>query len=306
MKPIFQKLMAEPEEGFAFKVVQSAGFDCPWHFHPEYELILVLRSSGYRVVGDNVAPLSGPDMVLVGPGLPHIWQNENGRESVHALLIQFDERFLDGLIRVPALEPIRRLLKRSSRGLNVTGKTLDSAAGLMMEMPRLAGMNGIIQVLRILDLLAGSPECQPLASASFALDAQPYDAERMNRVFQFLNARLGQVIRLSQAARVVGLSEGAFSRFFRVHSGRSFPEFLNELRIGRACRLLIETDKNITEISYECGFTNLSNFNRQFLRRKKISPREFRRQMQASMTEAAERRTLDDHPLMVRSGGGSG
>lgn len=286
MKPIFQKLTAEPPEGFAFKNVRAAGFDCPWHVHPEYELILVLQSNGYRIVGDNIAPLSAGDMVFIGPGLPHIWQNEPDDAPVHLLLLQFEDRFLsDGLLRLPALEPVRRLFKRATRGLHVGGHTRQVIAGQLSAMRELAGMERIIQALRILDVLAASDECEPLASASFALESHPFDQERMNRVFQFLSSRLGEVIRLSEAARVVGLSEGAFSRFFRAHTGKSFPEFLNELRIGRACRMLIEEDKNITEISYECGFTNLSNFNRQFLRLKAVSPREFRRQMQSRTRE---------------------
>lgn len=288
MKPIFQKLTVEPEEGFAFKTVEARGFDCPWHVHPEFELILVLRGNGCRIVGDNVASLAAPDMVFVGPGLPHIWQNE-GDQGVHALLIQFEQRVLgDGLLHVPALEPIRRLFKRAVRGLHVTGETRDRVAELMHGMPAVSGMPRIIQLLRILDVLAASEECHPLASASFALEIQPYDQARMNRVFQYLNARLGQVIRLSDAAKVVGLSDGAFSRFFHAHSGRRFPEFLNELRIGRACRLLMDGGKNITEISYECGFTNLSNFNRQFRRLKRVNPREYRRQMQVRLPDSVE------------------
>ncbi len=101
----------------------------------------------------------------------------------------------------------------------------------------------------------------------------------MDRVFQFLNSQLGADVRLSEAARIVHLSEGAFSRFFRAHTGKTFPQFVNELRIGRACTLLIEDDLNITEVAYRSGFANLSNFNRQFRKLKRVSPHEFRRQL---------------------------
>ncbi len=289
MKPIFQKLTAPPEEGFAFKNLRSSGFDCPWHMHPEYELILVLQSNGYRVVGDNIAPLSPGDLVFVGPGLPHIWQNEPAEAPVHALLIQFGERFLcDGLLRLPELDGIRRLFKRAARGLHVTGATRDAVAARILGIAELGGLERIIQVLRILERLAISAECQPLASAAFALELQPYDQERMNRVFQFVNAGLNHVLRLAEVARVAGLSEGAFSRFFHVHTGKSFPEFLNELRIGRACRLLIEADESITQICYECGFTNLSNFNRQFLRLKGQTPTAFRNRVRRNFAHGTD------------------
>ena len=284
MKPIFQRLTAEPEEGFAFKEIRSSGFDCPWHVHSEYELILVLHGRGYRIVGDNMSRLAAGDLVLVGPGLPHIWQNEPSsgpRAAVYFLLIQFEDKFLgDGLLNLPAMEPVRRLFHKARRGLHVVGKTHGKVAALMKHMAVIKGMERVVQFLQILAVLAGSEDCEAIASPGFAADVNLYDQERMDRVFQFLNRQLGETVRLSEAARIVHLSEGAFSRFFRAHTGKTFPEFLNELRIGRACTLLLEDDMNITEIAYECGFINLSNFNRQFLKLKGLSPREFRLKLQ--------------------------
>lgn len=279
MKPVFQKLTTQPDEGFAFKAIEADGFDCPWHLHPEYELILVLESNGYRIVGDDVAPLGPGDLVLVGPGLPHIWQHEpNARcPLARALLIQFEESFLgERLLQLPALRSVRHLLGRASRGIHFADPTRTVVASMMTGMTRLQGLDRILHLLRILGVLADSDDGVPLASASYASESQPYDEERMNRAFQFLNAHLGEEVRLAAVARHVSLSEGAFSRFFRVHAGKTFPELLNELRIGRACRLLLEEDNNISEVAYACGFTNLSNFNRQFRRLKGASPREYR------------------------------
>ncbi len=288
MKPIFQRLTAEPEEGFAFKALRSTGFNCPWHAHPEYELILVLEGSGYRIVGDNMTSLGPGDMVFVGPGLPHIWQEETGGRprQVRTLLIQFEEKLLgDGLLKLPAMEPVRRLLRNSKRGLHVVGSTRKKVSALMHEMVRSKGLDRLLLFLQILSLLASSRDCHPIAGPNFAANLELYDQERMERVYQFLTARLEQDLKLSEAAQLVHLSEGAFSRFFRAHTGKTFPEFVNELRIGRACRLLTETEKNITEVAFECGFTNLSNFNRQFLRFKAASPREFRKQMLARLPQ---------------------
>jgi AraC-like DNA-binding protein len=280
MKPIYQKLTAAPEEGFVFKEICAAGFDCPWHVHPEFELILVLKSNGYRIVGDNISSLAAGDLVFVGPGLPHIWQNEPASETkafVHVLLVQFEAKFLgDDLLALPAFRPVQQLFGRARRGLHVLGRTRDEVGELMKEMSRLSGLDRLIQFLRILAVLARSTDCGPLASSSFETDVRPYDQERMDRVLQFLNRQLGQTVRLSEAARVASLSDGAFSRFFHAHTGKTFPDFVNELRIGRACRLLLETDKTITEVAFECGFDSLTNFNRQFRRLKSGSPRDFR------------------------------
>ncbi len=287
MKAIFQRLTTEPDEGFAFKAIRSQGFDCPWHIHPEYELILVLQGRGYRIVGDNISRLVAGDLVLVGPGLPHIWQDEPSpgkRGAVNFVLIQFEERALtEGLLRFPAMEPVRRMLHRAAQGLHVVGTTRNKVSGLMKHMTEIKGMERVLHFFQILTVMAASEECRPIASPGFASNTSPYDQERMDRVFQFLNSEIGREVRLSQAAEIIHLSEGAFSRFFREHTGKTFPQFVNELRIGKACSLLMEGDLNITEIAYDCGFTNLSNFNRQFLRLKGISPREFRVQVQEKL-----------------------
>jgi AraC-like DNA-binding protein len=284
MKPIFQRLTTESEDGFAFKTIRSSSFDCPWHVHPEYELILVIQGHGYRIVGDNISRLSAGDLVLVGPGLPHIWQDEpgaRGRGSVYFRLVQFEDAFLgDGLLRLPSMEPVRRLLHRAGRGLHIVGKTHGKVTALMNQMADLRGMERVLLFLQILVALAGSEDCEPIASSGFAAETSLYDQERMDRVFQFLNGHLAQTVRLAEAARIVHLSEGAFSRFFRTHTGKTFPEFVNELRIGRACSLLMEDNLNITQVAYQSGFINLSNFNRQFLRLKGLSPRAFRQKFQ--------------------------
>jgi AraC-like DNA-binding protein/quercetin dioxygenase-like cupin family protein len=280
MKAIFQRLITEADEGFVFKAIRASGFDCPWHVHPEYELILVLRGNGYRIVGDSISRLAAGDMVMVGPSLPHIWQDEpdsDGAPSVHFLLIQFEDRFLaDGLLKLPAMEPLRRLLHAAKRGLHIVGRTRVKVAALMNRMAEVNGVDRVMHFLQILTTLTDPKDCEPIASSVFAADSSLFDQERMDRVFQFLNGRMGQPIRRAEAARVVNLSEGAFSRFFRLHTGKTFPEFVNELRVGRACSLLMQHNLNVTEVAYECGFANLSNFNRQFRKLKGLSPRDFR------------------------------
>lgn len=285
MKPIYQRLISAPDEGFAFKVLRAPGFDCPWHFHDEYELILVRKSGGYRLVGDNLKPLAPGDLVLIGPNLPHIWQNDEhgpGRHTpVDAVLIQFEEKFLGDWLELPAFLPVRQLLRRAALGLEIVGHTRERVSEMMVEMSRLRGLRRIVQFLSILDVLAHSRECRQIASAGFGGVGNPFNQARMNLVFQFINEHLDEPLSLPQLAELVHLSPGAFSRFFHLHTGRTFPAFVNELRVGRACRLLLETELPIGQIARACGFTNLSNFNRQFLRLKRLTPREFRRRVTA-------------------------
>lgn len=285
MKPLYQRLAPSvAEEGFVLKTIRADSFACPWHAHTEHELILVLESNGYRIVGDNIAEIKPGDVVLVGSELPHIWKNDphgTGTRNVHAILLQFDRRRLsESLLQFPALAPVRRLLERAGRGLHFTGSTQTTIIDLMQEMQEMEAYQQFLQFLKILGVLAESPDARELASAGLIPNAVQYDQERMNRVFEFISSHLDQCLRLKDAAKAINLSESAFSRFFRLHTGRTFPEFVNELRVGRACRLLVESDKSVTEISYQCGFSNLSNFNRQFLRTKSLSPTIFRREMQ--------------------------
>jgi len=282
MKPIFQRLTNAPDEGFAFKVIRAAGFDCPWHFHDEYELILVQKSSGYRMVGDNLKALTPGDLVLIGPNLPHIWQNDEsgpGGTPVQAVLIQFEEKFLADWLRLPALASLRQLLKRAALGLEVTGHTRQNVAAMMMGMNKLRGLSRMAQFLSVLDVLARSHECRQISSPGFINLDNPFNQARMNLVFRFINDHLDESISVPQVAELVHLSAGAFSRFFHLHTGKTFPTFVNELRIGRACRLLVETELPVTQIAKTCGFANLSNFNRQFMRLKRLTPRAFRQRV---------------------------
>jgi AraC-like DNA-binding protein len=284
VKPIYEKLTLGSEEGFTFKRIQSRDFTCPWHFHGEYELILTHHCPGYRMVGDDVTPLHPGDLVLVGANLPHIWQCdprvEASRRRVDILLVQFEEDFLgDALARVPALYPVRQLLQRAAVGLQFTGLTRDRVAGLLHDMAKVSGLRRVVLFLSVLEVLASSSESHAIASPGFTADLSPFNQERMNRVFKFIDERIDQPVRLTEAARVAGLSSGAFSRFFHRHTGRTFPEFLNQVRVGRACRLLAESELSITEIALASGFANLSNFNRQFARLKRTTPREYRRML---------------------------
>jgi len=280
MKPIYEKLTHSPDEGFSLKEIHGPACDCPWHFHSESELILTRRSRGYRMVGDNITWLEPGDLVFIGANLPHMYQHHvlsRGEKPADCLLLQFEEASWSGLLQLPALVPVQKLLRRAAFGLQFTGRTRDEVAELMARMLRLRGLKRIAAFLQVLDVLAASRTAKAIASPGFSFSANPYAEKRINQACDFIAGRLGQPISLVQVARLVHMSEGAFSRFFHTHLGKTFPQFVNELRVGRACRFLAETEMPIIEVALECGYPNLSNFNRQFRRLKGVNPREFRR-----------------------------
>lgn len=283
MKPLYQKLIGCPEEGFAVKEIRGDACNCPWHCHPEAELVLVLQSRGYRIVGDSIQTLQRGDLVLLGPNLPHAYQHKDHLSdqpsTAHCVLVQFEERFWSSLLELPIMAPVRRLLERSSVGLQFKGRPRTRVATMLLEMLNLRGLPRIGLFLQMLDALAHSRTCRSIASSGFATSLPAWEQERVDRIYQFIDQNYHRSIRLSEVAKLAHMSEGAFSRFFHSHIGKTFPAFVNDLRIGRACRLLAETDLPVTEIALACGYRNLSNFNRQFLQAKQLTPSAFRRQL---------------------------
>jgi len=231
------------------------------------------------MVGDNITPLRRGDLTLIGAGLPHIWHHDphNSAAPVHILLAQFNENFLgESAMELPAMAAVRQLFRRAAVGLQFTGRTRDRVEKLMRAMARATGLRRLVLFLTALETIARR---HPIASAGFSTELNPFSQERMARLLSYINGRLDQPIHLSEVAKVAHMGEVAFSRFFHRHTTRTFPVGVNELRVGRACHLLAETEESITSISLACGFANLSNFNRQFLRLKRVTPSEFRRRI---------------------------
>lgn len=249
-----------------------------WHYHPEYQLTLVRRGEGKRFVGDDVAPFKAGDLVLTGPNLPHMWVSS--RAGPHeALILQFPGSIFGGrFLELPEMSAVRRLLERSARGLRFGDAARGKVAGRVIGMGRRRGLARLIGLLEILRVLSQAPVERTLSSRAWAPDVGFFDRERIDRICRHAAENAGRPLSLAQAAAAAHMSVPAFTRFFRGCSGKSFLEYLTELRIGTACRLLLETDRRVSEIGAMSGFRNLSNFNRRFRALKGLSPREFRAQ----------------------------
>lgn len=280
-QPILETTPQSSRESFHCEVVRGRGYGARWHFHPEVQLTLVLKSAGYRIVGDNISPLVPGDLVLVGASLPHVWHQDEsrsgGRDAVHAIVVRFREDFLGShFLQSPELETVRHLLKRSARGLNVTGTTRDAVATLLRDLSGEQAFGRVLKLLEILGVLAASRHLRPIASANFSPSLRHTDTARMQRVMRFIHDHLDSVIERQAVARCAALSDGAFSRFFKTRTGKTLPQYINELRIGNACTRLRDANAKVADIALACGFENLANFNRQFRAITGISPREYR------------------------------
>jgi len=280
MQAAFQKVTPGVDASFAcFERVDPA-FEFAWHYHPECELTLITRSRGRRFVGDHIEAYGPGDLVLMGPDLPHTWCSDEEEAGEHrAVVIQFArELWGTRLERSPEMHAVVEMLRRADRGLSFREHPQRAAAAdLVRGMPQQSPADRLLSLLRVLNMLTEEGGATPLASVGYRFSARPEDRHRIDRVCRFLQERYTEPIVQTDVARHARMNPAAFSRFFKKATGRTMTAYVNELRIARACRLLVESDLSVLEICYRCGFGNLSNFNRQFRRVKHMSPGAYRR-----------------------------
>ena len=283
MKKAIRKSPIPPNHAFVIKQLEEPHFDPNWHFHPEYQLFVVLEGSGTRFVGDQVKPFVPGDAVLTGPNLPHLWRSDDSyfegqsNRTTRGIVIYFHHNFLGNtLLQKEEAYEIKRLLERSLVGIEFDGPAVPAIVKRMVTLGRATGFDRVIQVLQILQLLTQSPQ-RTIASAGYTSDFNETDTERMNKVHDFVIKNFRQPIRLSEAASIANMTPTSFSRYFKSHANKTFSDFISEIRIGRACGLLREDHMSVTQICYECGFRTLSNFNRQFKKITGKSPLDYKK-----------------------------
>lgn len=252
-----------------------------WNYHPEYELHLIAHGSGRAMIGDHIGPFAPRQLVLVGPELPHAWfsplaENETlyGRDVV----LQFSREWVEGLIALcPELNGLSRVLEDAAQGLEFTG---DRAGQLGVALEELGTLHGGARLAACISILAGMAGCDSRKLATRCDDPgnDRNDRRRINRLVRALLSSDPAEIRHEALAGTVGMSPSTFSRQFRITTGETLMSFLQKLRVGHACHLLTTTEQPITDISRASGFSNISNFNRIFLKLRGCTPRDFRRQ----------------------------
>ena len=289
MKKPLQKSRIPENNAFIIRELIAPFFDVNWHFHSEFQLFVVLKGRGTRFIGDHMQAFREGDMVLTGPNLPHLWKNdkayhdpENGLET-HGIVIYFPDNFLrESVFRLEEFEGIAQMLRKSERGIEVTGKANQQITQMMKDMLHMKGAESIIQLLKILNLMVDSPDCHLIANAGYINTNKESEKDRMGQVYEYVMQNFQEKVTLEEAARISNLSVSAFSRFFKSRVNKSFSDFLTDVRISHACKLLHETDLNVSEIAYECGFFTLSNFNRLFRDRVQKTPLEYRKEFMES------------------------
>lgn len=285
MKAALQKSPIPHSHAFVVKELKDPHFDPNWHFHPEYQLFVAMKGTGTRFIGDHVKSFREGDMVFTGPNLPHLWRSDNqyfeGREGLwtHGIVIYFHENFLgDDFLQKEEMIKIKQLFTKAKRGMEIVGKTAANIQKMMIEILDLEGFRSIIHLLKILDILASTSDIQLLSSAGYTNTLKEADTERMNKVHAYVMKNFKRKINLDEVASLASMTPTSFSRYFKTHANKTFSDFISEIRIGYACKLLIEDNMNVSQACYESGFQTLSNFNKQFKTITQRSPLQYKRE----------------------------
>lgn len=255
-------------------------FTYPLHCHGEYELNFIEHGNGLRrIVGDSVETVGEYDLVLISTTeLEHVWeQGDCTSEDIREITIQFDPHFFDSLIDTNQFDRVKAMLDKGRNGLCFPINAIMKVYFLLDNLPESKGFYAVTQFLTLLyELSFFTDEARELSSSSFAKINLQANSRRVLKVQQYIDEHFQDEIHLNQLASIVGMTPTAFSRFFKQRTGKKLSDYVIDIRLGHASRLLVDTTMSVAEICYDCGFNNLSNFNRIFKRKKNCSPSEFR------------------------------
>ena len=254
-------------------------FDFPLHSHEELELNFILNGKGARrVVGDHIGEIDDMELVLVGSNLPHVWQTHRcSSKDIREVTIQFhkdlfDEKFL----RRNQLGFIRNMLEKSARGIQFSRQTIEQITPRLLILNQKQGFDSVLELMSILHDLSISRNMHTLSDSAFNNVEFSYNSRRIGKAVDYMNQNFQKQITLTEVAKLANMTDVSFSRFFKTRTGITFMDSLLEMRLGHASRLLIDTTQSVSEIAYNCGFNNISNFNRLFKKKKGCTPKEFR------------------------------
>lgn len=254
----------------------NAKFDYPVHYHPEYEINLVMGCTGTRVVGDSEESFGPTDLVMVGPSLPHAWKSKD--VTNHVITIQFSQEMAQyPMLSKRIFAPIRQLLQDAESGLSFEGPEQESIKKKIISLTRMQGFQSVTTFLNILSDMANANR-KRLVSGLFESDlGSSSKSRRITKVCEYIDQNLDKDLSLAEVAALVNMSESAFSHFFKKRTGLSYINYVNNQRIAKACTLLSDTTLSASEICYDCGFNNKSNFIRIFRKKKNMTPIEYRK-----------------------------
>lgn len=283
-KPLLQDVKWLLKDSIYVKEIKIADLDDEFHFHDVYEVALIIKSKGTRIIGDSIENFVEGDLVLLGPQVPHIAYKKDhpgNNPLFHAIVIYFHPDWLtETQLNSTNLNRLRKLLKDSRRGIKIFGKTKNLVAQKIIELKKCNGLKAIISLLDILETISQSKEYDCLASEGYSNVFNQKDIERLDNVYKYVRDHFTDAITLTDIASIANMTPTAFCKYFKNKTQKTFSNFVNEVRIGYACKLLFDEGLTISQICYKCGFNNLTSFNINFKEFAKKTPSEYRSNLQ--------------------------
>ncbi len=277
------RLFKEPDKSFIF-YHEKTPFS-PWHHHPEYELVLIIKGKGKRMVGDHIDRFEDNDLVFIGANTPHEWlcdkeyYKDTGEFSGEGIVIQFTYDFLgEKFFEIHENKVLKKFLLGSSRGFEIYGQCKKQIIPLMHKMLKMNDTNQLYTLFSIFKILLSTKEFHIMSSPIFQEPSWLDGYEPMQKALQFIIQNFQKQIQIKDLLRVTNMSNTTFFNAFKYSYRMPFKTYLMSVRIGYACRLLIDATQNISEIAYDSGFENRSNFNRQFKKIKGVTPSQYQKQ----------------------------
>ncbi len=283
MKPLIEKLPLKENTSFVVSTHRTPNFEVPWHQHVEYELILFTEGEGQSFIGNYVGEFVTGDIFFLGSNLPHTFQKANKDLITSAIVVHFKEDFWgNDFMNLPESRSIKRLFDTSAKGLKIKGNSKEILGRMIQELSFAKGFASIIKLCECLQLIASQQEFETVSTQEVK-ELNVKNKERIDRIFQYTIDNFQEPVTLTDVALHAGMSMPAFCNYFKKSTKKTYIDFLNEVRIGYACKQMMDTQKTIENICYESGFNTLANFNKQFLKVKKMPPSKYRKRFAESV-----------------------
>jgi len=283
MSALLEKINVREDESFFIGIFQDNLEKSTWHYHNNYEISFITEGSGKRIVADSIEEFQPGDLVFLGRNLPHVWipEKENRTPSTRTLemvFLQFTSEVLcPQLLKLPEFKYIAKALTDSERGIHIVDQTLNEVSAIMLQLPYLKSFERMIHFFRMMDIIGRSESNISLSSKEYLKMRFTTSSKRIATIHEYLMNNYREDIDLRRIAELVNMAEGSLCRFFRMNMGKTLFEYLNQIKIEFACKLLMDQDLGVLEVCLDSGFNNLSHFNKQFKRTIGMPPSEYRK-----------------------------
>ena len=283
MSAFLEKIIVKEDQSFSIGIFQDNLEKSSWHYHNNYEISFITEGSGKRIVADSIEEFQPGDLVFIGRNLPHVWIADkeiltSSARTLEMVFLQFTDKILGSqMLALPEFKHVAKALSLSERGIHIVDQTLNVVSELMLQMPYLKDFERMMHFFKMMDIIGRSESHLHLASKEYLKTRFTTGNKRIATIHEYLMKNYKEEVDLKKLAAMVNMAEGSLCRFFKMNMGMTVFEYLNQIKIEFACQLLMDKDLSILEVCFDCGFNNLSHFNKQFKKKTGVPPSEYRK-----------------------------